>query len=130
MMTPGYVYLLCFEQPIGNLSNPRAQARHYIGWTPGYLDDRIREHRGSRGPAAITAFLTRHLIDFTLVRAWHGTVADEKRLKAIKASARICPRCRGQRRRGGGVENPGLDMELALAEVRRVDMAARERKAS
>jgi len=38
------VYLLHFEEPIGDLDNPRGQARHYLGYTDD-LEQRLQAHR-------------------------------------------------------------------------------------
>jgi hypothetical protein len=41
----GVIYLLHFDRPIGDLSNPRGFASHYTGWTldlPARLDDCFR----------------------------------------------------------------------------------------
>ena len=90
----GHVYLLHFERPIGRLDNPRAQARHYIGWTAGELDVRLDVHRGGGADAArIMAHLAREGIAWHLVRVWRGDVALKKRIKALKAGNRLCPAC-------------------------------------
>ena len=39
--TVGWVYIIHFSRPLGNLDNPRAQARHYAGFA---LDPSVEAH--------------------------------------------------------------------------------------
>ncbi len=83
------VYLLHFGQPIGNLSNPRGQARHYLGYTNN-LEMRLERHRQGNG-SAIMAEVARLGIDWTLACTWQGGRDLEYRLKRRKNSPRLCP---------------------------------------
>ena len=65
------VYLLHFDQPIGNLANPRAQAQHYLGHADR-LDRRALQHLTGRG-AKITQALHRQGISFVIARTWPGS---------------------------------------------------------
>ena len=60
------VYLLHFDKPLGDLDNPRGQARHYIG-TAHDVETRLRQHRKGYG-ARITQVLWERGIDFKLAR--------------------------------------------------------------
>lgn len=56
-MTP-CIYVLHFDQPLGNLNNPRAQAQHYLGWAMD-LTARLAEHAAGRGAAITRAAVER-----------------------------------------------------------------------
>jgi len=86
-----FVYLLHFEEPIGDTDNPRGQAQHYIGCCDD-LEHRLREHRAGQG-ACITREVARRGIPMRLVRVWEGDYALERRLKAQHNAPRICPLC-------------------------------------
>jgi hypothetical protein len=85
------VYLLHFAQPLGNLSNPRAQAAHYIGWALN-LEDRIRAHRAGRG-SHLTRIAVERGITFEVVATWPGDRNLERQIKGLKSSPRLCPIC-------------------------------------
>lgn len=57
------VYLLHYKSPIGNLSNPRGQAQHYLGFTSD-LETRLAEHKNGKGAKITAAFALKksHLI--------------------------------------------------------------------
>jgi hypothetical protein len=125
----GAVYLLHFDQPIGNPTNPRAMARHYMGWT-SYLGPRLAAHRDGVG-AAIMAALAQRGIGFTLSRTWQGARTDERALKNRHNHPRLCPTCKGR--------EPQLDphtkvrdaeADLGLAELRRAGEARRRESAA
>lgn len=107
------VYLLHFAAPLGNLSNPRAQATHYLGWAAN-LEQRIAQHRAGQG-AALTRAAVERGIDFEVVATWPGDWRLERRLKALKATPRLCPIC-GRRHPGGRlhVAAPWVQLELGL----------------
>lgn len=92
MMT---VYLLHFDAPLGDVNNPRGQARHYIG-TAHDVGIRLRQHRKGYG-AKIMQALRERGIDFQLARTWEGGFDLERRLKRRKNAPRLCPICRGER---------------------------------
>lgn len=86
------VYLLHFTKPIGNPDNPRGQARHYVGYCKGQVEDRIAEHKNDNG-AHITAAVVAQGIEMITVRTWKGGRDVERRLKAQKNASRFCPLC-------------------------------------
>jgi putative endonuclease len=95
--TWGFCYLLHFSQPLGNPTNVRAQAQHYIGFAAddgsgAGLEHRIAEHLAGDG-ARITRAALANGIAVELVAAWRGPLALEKRLKARKEAPRLCPVC-------------------------------------
>ena len=92
----GTVYLIHFDQPIGDLNNPHGQAQHYIGYTDD-LEARLKRHRQGNG-AAIMAAVKAAGIDWQLVRVWDGDRGLERKLKAQKNSPRLCPICREGKR--------------------------------
>lgn len=87
----GTVYLIHFDAPLGNTSNPRGQARHYIGYTDD-LPARIETHRRGNG-AAIMAAVRRAGIGWEVVRTWAGGRDLERRLKRRKKARCLCPIC-------------------------------------
>lgn len=93
-MSEGIIYLLHFERPVGNLANPRAQARHYIGFTQNRrtLPQRLAHHREGRGSRLVHA-VARAGIAFEVVRTWEGSRGDERRLKNRKKAHQLCPAC-------------------------------------
>lgn len=115
------VYLLHFAAPLGNLTNPRAQASHYLGWAVD-LDLRIRQHRAGQG-AHITRAAVERGIGFEVVATWPGDYLLEKRIKALKATPRLCPICGRAHRRGRlhvsptwyQCSLPGFDDPFAIA---------------
>jgi putative endonuclease len=92
------VYLLHFDQPIGNLANPHAMAQHYLGHADR-LDRRALQHLTGRG-AKITQALHRQGIGFVIARTWPGSRSFERKLKNRKAAPRLCPICRAQPPKG------------------------------
>jgi predicted GIY-YIG superfamily endonuclease len=90
------IYLLHFEEPIGDLDNPHGQAQHYLGFAEDHrLDARIDEHRTGRG-AAITRALHRQGIRFVVAAIWPGDRNEERRLKRWHKHRQLCPICRGE----------------------------------
>lgn len=89
------VYLLHFDEPIGNRENPRAMAQHYIGYAD-HLGRRIAEHLTGRG-AKITQELHRRGIGFDIARTWSGDRSFERRLKNRKNARALCPICAAAR---------------------------------
>jgi hypothetical protein len=89
------VYLLHFLEPIGNPTNPRAMARHYIGWSPSPAE-RIAKHTAGTGAAIMRAVQARG-IGFEVAATWPGGRDLERRLKRRKHASRFCPLCRPTR---------------------------------
>jgi hypothetical protein len=87
----GLVYLLHFDQPIGDTSNPRGFASHYTGWTLD-LPARLTEHAAGRG-ARLMEVVSEAGIGWQLARIWPGTRARERSLKGSGGAARRCPVC-------------------------------------
>ena len=78
----GTVYLIHFDAPLGNTSNPRGQAQHYIGYTDN-LAERIETHRHGNG-AAIMAAVRRAGIGWEVVRTWAGGRDLERQTKQLQ----------------------------------------------
>lgn len=85
-------YLLHFDAPLGNLDNPRGQARHYLGHADR-LDRRALQHLTGRG-AAITRAAVARGIGFQIARVWPGSRSFERHLKNRKNAPKLCPLCR------------------------------------
>jgi hypothetical protein len=88
----GIVYLVHFDQPIGDLHNPRGYASHYTGWTLD-LPARLVEHAAGRG-ARLLQVVGELGIGWQLARIWAGTRDRERSLKRSGGAARRCPVCR------------------------------------
>jgi hypothetical protein len=93
-MDQGTVYLLHFLEPIGNPSNPRAMAQHYIGWA-AVAAKRISVQTAGNGAAIMRAVQARG-IGFVVAATWPGTRGLERQLKNRKHASRFCPVCRGE----------------------------------
>jgi len=85
------VYLIHFTRPLGNLDNPRGQARHYLGYTHD-LEARLEAHRTGNG-SAIMAAVAQRGIGWTLARTWEGGRDLERKLKGRHNSPQLCPIC-------------------------------------
>lgn len=83
----GTIYLLHFEEPI----SPYHTTQHYLGYADN-IHRRITEHRAGRG-ARLTQVAKERGIKFEVARTWHGTRADERKLKRRKNGHLICPIC-------------------------------------
>jgi hypothetical protein len=91
----GTVYLIHFARPIGDLSNPRGQARHCLGWAFD-LERRLEAHRAGNG-ARLMEVVTERGIPWQVARTWPGDRELEKQLKRQKNSPRLCPICRQEK---------------------------------
>jgi hypothetical protein len=87
----GLVYLLHFDRPIGDTSNPRGFAAHYTGWTLD-LPARLAAHAAGRG-ARLMEVVGEARIGWQLARVWPGTRTRERSLKGSGGAARRCPIC-------------------------------------
>jgi hypothetical protein len=87
----GVIYLLHFDRPIGDPTNPRGYACHYTGWTLD-LPARLVDHAAGRG-ARLMQVVGEQQIDWQLARIWTGTRARERSLKRSGGAARRCPVC-------------------------------------
>lgn len=99
----GTLYIGHFAEKIGNPSNPRFQAQHYLGyaepsrkcgnrWISGY-DARVQEHMEGRG-AKITRYVIRRgipIVFFPIKRK--ATRDEERKLKRAGHYNRLCPVC-------------------------------------
>jgi hypothetical protein len=86
------VYLIHFDEPIGDLSNPHGQAHHYLGYTED-LEERLARHRAGNG-ARLLEVLAERGISWRLARVWpDGDKALERRLKNCHGGGRFCPIC-------------------------------------
>jgi hypothetical protein len=87
----GVIYLIHFDQPIGDLCNPRGFASHYTGWTLE-LPARLVDHAAGRG-ARLMQVVGERGIGWQLARIWTGTRTRERSLKRSGGAARRCPVC-------------------------------------
>jgi hypothetical protein len=114
--TPGHVYILHFDRPIGNLSNPRAQAQHYSGFAED-IEARLAKHAAGKG-SKLTAAALAQGIGYR-VYFWPAPLAVEKLLKQQANTARYCPACAaiaGRPARALPAVPALIQLELALEE--------------
>jgi hypothetical protein len=92
-VNPGTVYLLHF-------SAPYRHAAHYIGWTAGPVQDRLRQHQSGTG-ARLIEVITNAGLTFDLARTWSGGRTLERGKKRQGGAGALCPLCRaaGQHQR-------------------------------
>lgn len=82
----GLIYLIHFEKPYKH-------ARHYLGWTHEQsLPERLNRHRRGDGAKLLKAAKEAG-IRFKVVRTWEGTRDDERSLKRLKQTPKLCPVC-------------------------------------
>ena len=91
----GTVYLIHFDRPIGDLTNPHGQAQHYLGFTND-LDARLAAHRSGNGSKIMSA-VSAAAIGWQVVRTWEGGRTLERKLKNQHNSPRLCPICNGKK---------------------------------
>jgi hypothetical protein len=90
-----YIYLLHFEERIGDLTRPHTSAQHYLGWADRY-DLRIRAHINGYSDASIVRFVHSRGIGIRAVRLFSGEGACrdvERLLKKGGRAPRFCPIC-------------------------------------
>jgi putative endonuclease len=86
-------YLIHFSKPIGNPSQAKGQAQHYLGYTSAGVKRRLEAHTQGRG-ARITHAAVLAGAELAIVRTWRpGSRRLERQLKNRKKSARFCPIC-------------------------------------
>lgn len=109
-------YLLHFDRPLGNPSNPRGQAQHYLGSTDRAIEQRFAEHLSGRG-AKITRAAVERGIQLQVVRVWHeGSRELEIWLKEAHRNALYCPIC-----------NPTIDQRVQrLIMIKQLQKMAQE----
>ena len=90
----GMVYLVHFTQPLGNPTNRRAMASHYIGFSAD-PPKRFARHLAGRGSRIVAAAITAG-IAVELAATWPGDRRLERRLKDRHDAPRWCPVCRGK----------------------------------
>jgi hypothetical protein len=86
----GVIYLIHFDRPIGDPTNPRGFASHYTGWTLD-LPARLVDHAAGRG-ARLMQVVGELGIGWQLARIWTGTRTRERSLKQ-RGATRRCPVC-------------------------------------
>jgi hypothetical protein len=112
--TQGEVYLFHFHQPLGNLSNPRAQALHYCGFAED-LPARIAKQLSGHGAKIVAAAMERG-ISYDLYH-WPACLAVEKLIKKAHRTALYCPSCAAAAgRRARPLPVPAVQLELPLEE--------------
>jgi predicted GIY-YIG superfamily endonuclease len=82
----GTVYLLHFSESYKH-------AAHYLGWTSGPLEERLRQHQSGTG-ARLIEVVTNTGITFELARTWSGSRKDERGKKRQGGAGMLCPICR------------------------------------
>lgn len=113
--TQGELYLFHFHQPLGNLSNPRAQALHYVGFSDD-LVRRLADQFAGRGTRIVAAAVTRG-ITFDIYH-WPACLAVEKLVKKTKKASLYCPTCcKAAGRPVRPLPVPAVQLALPLSEA-------------
>ena len=90
--TWGRLYVIHFARPLGNLTNRRAQASHYVGWALD-VNTRFAQHCAGEGSHLTRAAVARG-IDLMLAVSWPAPLGSEHTLKRRwKNTPRLCPVC-------------------------------------
>lgn len=80
------IYVLEFDEPIGNPERPRGQAKYYLGYCrDDRLEDRFLEHITGRGAKIVRGAIEQGRV-VRVVLVMRGGYALEQRLKAQKNS--------------------------------------------
>lgn len=75
------IYILQFNQPLGNPANPKGMARFYVGWCEKRrFDERMQEHLTGNG-AKITQWAVSQGIGWTVVLTMPGDRGVERWIK-------------------------------------------------
>lgn len=85
-------YLIHWQPAIGNSTNPRGTASHYLGSTNKSVSDRFNEHQTKVG-ARITKAAVEQGRELVLVRTWRGGWSRERELKKRHNNRLLCPIC-------------------------------------
>ena len=88
--TQGFVYIFHLGSPLGNLTNARAQATHYVGFAED-INARLAKHFAGKGSPLIASAIARQ-IPLTVYH-WPAPLATEKLVKAYKKTSVFCPAC-------------------------------------
>jgi hypothetical protein len=89
----GWLYLLHFDQKIGDPERPHTSAQHYLGYADDYTV-RIRKHINGYSDASIVRYVTNLGITIRAVRLFRGgTRTAERVLKTRGIGPRMCPIC-------------------------------------
>ena len=88
--TEGEIYIFCFHRPLGNLANPRAQAKHYCGFAEDF-DARMAKQLAGKGAKLVAAAMAQG-IPYDVFH-WPACLAVEKLLKKSHRLSLYCPRC-------------------------------------
>jgi hypothetical protein len=91
---PGVVYLLHFDQPIGNTASRTGYAQHYTGWAADLMA-RLDAHR-SHSDVKIMQAVRAAGVGWALARTWQGSRNRERQIKNQGGASRYCPVCKGR----------------------------------
>lgn len=83
-----------------HFSDKYKHARHYIGFSTD-IPARVALHNAGRSHARLTQAAARAGITMVLARVWVGASRDnERKLKNLRAAAKMCPFCNPGNKRG------------------------------
>jgi hypothetical protein len=89
---PGTVYLLHFDQPIGNTNSKVGYAQHYTGWAADLMA-RLDAHR-AHSDVKIMEAVRQAGIGWVLAQTWPGSRFRERQIKNRGGASRFCPVCK------------------------------------
>jgi hypothetical protein len=92
------VYMLHYQERIGDPAVPRNSAQHYVG--SYWRQSRIEDHRnGTSGVPIVAAFHAKG-ISFVVARTVAGDKVLERRIKKTGQHRRYCPVCTEKPQKG------------------------------
>lgn len=84
----GYVYIIEFDQHIGNKDNPRGTAKYYVGYTSKSIRKRFQRHAKGHG-AKICAWAVQAGIAFRVIVSIKATQGLERAIKDRKSTPKL-----------------------------------------
>ena len=105
---PGTVYLLHFDQPIGDPHKNRGQAQHYVGCS-SQLQQRLTNHAHGRTARIVSAVISQGIEwELAAVGVTHrrGMRKIERQVKSWKSARAFCPLCGGSGKLPGTTPYP------------------------
>jgi putative endonuclease len=109
--TLGWLYVLCFDRPLGNPDNARALASHYLGFCID-LPNQLTTHAAGRG-SSLTAAAVAQGITWTVYYRPNTPKLKHWLKSHYKHTPMLCPHCAGSRGRRPAYDFQPLD-QLAL----------------
>ena len=93
-----HVYLLHFDKPLRQDEN--REAKHYCGWTPNGVEQRLKIHLSGNGAKLVKATVENgsqvEVVRVWEEKDWEAARARERRMKNTHHLPSYCPICCGR----------------------------------